>query len=85
MEGWTRYNVLAMLSHCKLDKMKTYHKKRHAIQQSICSVMKIECNIPRGFLKYNTGIIHKIPHSPLDLLIPLEIKKDSSVLTLQKK
>ena len=74
-----------MLSHCKLDKMKTYHKKRHAIQQSICSVMKIECNIPRGFLKYQYGGKHSSLHSPLDFLILLAGGKDPDVLKLQTK
>ena len=28
MEGWTIYNVVAIFSHCKLDKIKTYKKKK---------------------------------------------------------
>ena len=42
MEGWMRYNVMAMLSHFKLEKLKHTIKGRHGSQQSILSVMKID-------------------------------------------
>ena len=34
MEGWMRYNVVAMLSHCQWDKMKT-HQKNKARQEAV--------------------------------------------------
>ena len=50
MEDWMRYNVVAMLYYLKLNKMKTYHKIRHNIQQSTLSVMTMYYEVPGSFL-----------------------------------
>ena len=51
MEDWMRYNVVAMLYYLKLNKMKTYHKIRHNIQQSTLSVMTMYYEVPGSFLR----------------------------------
>ena len=58
---------------------------RHTRQQYILYVMTMDCDIPRDFLKYNTGGIHTITHSPLHFLIPLARKKYLDVILLPKK
>ena len=52
MEGWIRYYVVEMLSHWKLDKMKTHQKKR--ARQSAVYIVCYE-NVmqhPKIFLNY---------------------------------
>ena len=52
MEAWTRYNVVAMLYHRKLEKIKTHSRnRRHDRHQYIFYVMKMDCNIPMDFIK----------------------------------
>ena len=36
MEGWMRHNFVEILSHWKLEKMKTYHKKRQTAVYIVC-------------------------------------------------
>ena len=75
MKTWIIYNVVAMLFHWKLDRMKTPPPKRDKRQQYILSFMTMECNISRDFLKSQSGGKHTSLHSPLDLLIPLARKR----------
>ena len=45
MEGWTRYIIVAMLSHWKLEKIKTHQKKK-----SMQTALYIVC--------HDNGILH---------------------------
>ena len=60
-------------------------RKMHDRQQCIFSVVTMDYNIPRDFLKSKTGGIHTIHHPSLDFLIPLAREKDLVVLPLEKK
>ena len=83
MEGWMRYNVVAMLSHWKLEKIT--RKIRQTMQKSILYLMTMECNIPRDCLNYQSIWINTSLQSPLYLMIPLTRKNNSWIFFNYKK
>ena len=46
--------------------------------------MTMDFNIPRDFIKTNTGGIHTFTHSPMDLMIPLSKEKTWPLYHLKK-
>ena len=67
-----------------MKKRKHPRRRSHTRHQSILSVMTIDFDIPKDFIKYNNGGIHTIPHWHLNFLIPLE-KKNAWPLYYYKK
>ena len=72
MEGWMRHNFVEILSHWKLEKMKTYHKKRQTAVYIVCYDNGIQH--PNGLSQVPIWWKHQRLHSTLDFLIPLARK-----------